>query len=381
MLCARRVWSAGSLRRGLASGDDSPLKRLLDGAATYGEPAAQGEGELRWATQPYARRGPEAPVRRVEPADTTVLLFPGQGSQRVGMGRKLAHLPAARDLYELASKILKWDVWRVCTEGPADELNARCQPAIVVTSLAALEALRDTRPAALGRARAAAGFSLGELAALAWAGALPLERALRLAEIRQTAMAAAAKERPQALLTVWLAADANLPHAMLRAREHAETQGLSDPVCQVANYLYPHCKVVGGDEEALKFLEKRGAEFGIRRSARVAGAAGAFHTPLMAPVTNILKEALMSCEVEAPRVKVVSAVDAKPYSDARAVRKTLAKHAASPQRWEQTLHALYARPQGERFPLTVALGPGTALRATLKQVNAKAWDSSIQIDV
>lgn len=274
-----------------------------------------------------------------------------------------------------------WDVWRVCTEGPAAELAARAQPALLVTALAALEALREARPGAPARARAAAGLSLGELAALVWAGALPLEAALRLAELRAAAMAAAAAARPGGLLTLWLAPDAALPHALLRAREHAAAAGLRAPVCQVANHLFPHCKVVGGDEEALRFVERRGREFGVRRCARVAGAAGAFHTPLMAPVTPVLRAALAAAAPAAPRARVVSAVDARAYGDARSVRARLARHAAAPQRWEQTLHALYARPAGARFPLTVALGPGTALRATLKQVNAKAWDSSIQIEV
>ncbi|KAI8437880.1 hypothetical protein MSG28_010562 [Choristoneura fumiferana] len=341
--CARALaLSRGMRRAGSGGGGDgeSPLRRLLDGAATFGEPAAPGEGELRWATQPYARRGGAAgagAAPREQPEDTVVLLFPGQGAQRVGMGLKLAHLPAARDLYQLASEILGWDVWRVCTSGPAEELAARVQPALLVTSLAALEALAEARPGAAGRARAAAGFSLGELAALVWAGALPLERALRLTELRAASMAAAAAARPGALLTVWLAADANLPHLLLRARDHAAAAGLPDPVCQVANHLYPHCKIVGGDEEALLFVERVGGRFGVRRSARVAGAAGAFHTPLMAPTTAVLRAALAACEVAAPRARVVSAVDARAYGDARSVAARLARHAAAPQRWEQTL--------------------------------------------
>lgn len=268
----------------------------------------------------------------------------------------------------------------MCTEGPEDELARRCQTAVLVTSMAALERVREERPGALERVRGAAGFSLGEITALVFADALSLERALQLVELRAAAMRAAAAERPGGMLTVWLGADANLPFAMLRAREHAAERGVPAPVCQVANYLYPACKVVAGDEEALRFLERRGGEFGVRRAARVR-VEGAFHTPLMARAEVALREALRTVELRAPRLPVCSCVDASTYRDASGVRRQLARHVTRPVRWEQTLQAMYGRPRGDSFPLTLALGPGAALRSTLRQVNARAWDSSLQIDV
>lgn len=154
----------------------------------------------------------------------------------------------------------RWDVRKLCAEGPTDELDRRCQTAVLVTSLAALERVREERPAALERVRATAGFSLGEITALVFAGALPLEGALRLVEVRSAAMRAAAAERRGGMLTLWLAPDANLPHALLRAREHAAERGVPAPVCQVANYLYPGCKVIAGDEEvrttSISFLRR-----------------------------------------------------------------------------------------------------------------------------
>nr|XP_049692349.1 probable malonyl-CoA-acyl carrier protein transacylase, mitochondrial [Helicoverpa armigera] len=361
--------------------DESPLRRLLDEASTYGEAETQAaEPEMRWATQPYAARASPSEPPRVQPRDTAVLLFPGQGSQYVGMGRRLMDIPAAKRLYELASTVVGWDVGRVCVEGPEEELERRCQTAVLVTSLAALERAREERAGALERVRAAAGFSLGEFGALVFAGALTLETALRLVELRAAAMLAAAAERPGGMLTLWLGADAQLGLALLRAREHAAESGVAQPVCQVANYLYPGCKVVAGDEPALRWLERHSAGLGVRRAARVR-VAGAWHTPLMARAEAALREALAAAEVRAPRLAVVSCVDARAYGDARAVRRGLARHVARPVRWEQTLAALYSRPRGEQFPLTLALGPGSTLRSTLRQVNARAWDSSLQIDV
>ncbi|CAH2049784.1 unnamed protein product, partial [Iphiclides podalirius] len=357
----------------------SPLKRLLDDASSFGD-ISNPEPELRWATEPYARLASQEPTTRVDPRETTVLLFPGQGSQYVGMGKKLLDLPAARELYELASTVVGWDVARVCTEGPEEELQRRCQTAVLVTALAALERLRDERPGAVQRARAAAGFSLGEIGALVFAHALPFEQALRLAELRAAAMRAAAAERAGGMLTLWLRPDARLADALRRARQHALERGVAAPVCAVANYLQPGCKVVAGDEAALRWLEAEGGAWGVRRAARVR-VAGAFHTALMARAAEAVREALRHVRVAAPRLCVLSCVDARPYRDAAHARRQLVRLTTQPVRWEQTLHALFARPRGQPQPLTVALGPAAALRASLRHVNARAWDASLQVDV
>lgn len=365
------------------SGERSPLRRLLDDASSFAESEAPEHEQLRWATQPYARRITEQANRRdrVEPRDTTVLLFPGQGSQYVGMGRELLGIPAVRDLYQLASDVVGWDVARVCTEGPTQELAKRCQTAVLVTSLAALERVREERPGAVERVRATAGFSLGEIGALTFAGALPLEGALRLVEIRAAAMRAASTERPGGMLTVWLEPTAQLGRALTAAREAAAEAGVQEPVCSVANYLYPGCKVIAGDDAALAYLQRHGRELGVKRAVRVR-VEGAFHTEMMSRAEEAVRVALTALQVRVPRLLVVSGVDGRAYgSDVSDVRRRLARLTTRPVHWEQTLHTLYARPRGASFPLTLALGPGEALRATLRQVNARAWDSSLQIEV
>lgn len=273
-------------------------------------------------------------------------------------------------------------MWRVCTAGPEEELARRCQVCVLVTSLAALERAREERPGALEAARAAAGFSLGELTALTYAGALPLEQALRVAEVRETAMRAAASERAGGMLTVWLAPDAHaaLPTLLARARDAAAERGVAEPVCQVAGHLHPGCKVLAGDEEALRHVERAGRAAGVRRAARVR-VAGAYHSALMARTVEAVGAALRLCDVRAPRVRVWGGAEARVYADAAAVRRGLARLGAAPLRWEQTLHGVFARRRDEPQPLVLALGPGGALRATLRQVNARAWDRSLQIDV
>ncbi|CAH2103066.1 unnamed protein product [Euphydryas editha] len=230
---------------------ETPLRRLLKDASSFAEvgAAVPAEGELEWATQPYTTHPNEENSSYIDPKETTVLLFPGQGSQRVGMGKSLMEIPAAKELYELASSIVGWDVARVCREGPEELLQRHCQTAVLVTSLGALELARESRPGAVERVRAAAGFSLGEITALVFAGALGFEQALRLVAVRAAAMQAAAAARAGGMLTVWLAPDARLARLLAAARERAVSPALPDPVCQVANYLFPGCKVLAGDEE------------------------------------------------------------------------------------------------------------------------------------
>ncbi|CAG9796987.1 unnamed protein product [Diatraea saccharalis] len=380
--CAFRTpRTASRWQSGIASVDSNktPLRRLLDDASGFGEIETK-EPDLMWATEPYSVRPGESNSEkpRTNPKDTTVLLFPGQGSQTVGMGKHLQKIQAAQDLYELASSVVGWDVRRACLAGPAD--SAQRAVGVLVTSLAALERVREERPGALQRVRAAAGFSLGELAALVFAAALPLEGALRLALVRAAAERAAGRARRGGMLALWLAADARLAPLLRDARAHAAERAVAAPVCQVANYMYPGCKVVAGDLEALEYVERRGAEYGVRRAARV-HAAGALHTPLMADAAAAVRAAAALVPARAPRLRVLSAADARPYADAAHVRRQMARLLTRPVRWEQTLHALYARPRTDRLPLTLVLGPGAALRATLRQVNARAWDASLQIDV
>ncbi|KAL0893148.1 hypothetical protein ABMA27_014778 [Loxostege sticticalis] len=340
-----------------SSGKDSPLRRLLD------DPSGFGEAEPAQSKQQRSKKRDGS-----TPQKTSVLLFPGQGTQSVGMGRNLLKLPAAKELYDLASKIVGWDVQKVCTQGPAAELDARCQTAVVVTSLAALER----------HVRAVSGFSLGEFTALVFAGGLSFEGALKLLEFRNPAMNVIYEKRPGGMLSLLLEPDADLKLAMQSAREHATKRGIPDAVCQVAVYL-PGRKVIAGDEEALKFIEKNGSKFGIKRTVRLR-VKGANHTPLLAAAETAMREVLHKVPVRAPRLRVVSSVDARAYDDADSVRQKLERHMTDPCVQDQAMQALYERPRGEPFPLTLTFGPSAMMRNMLKHFDAKAWKNSLQID-
>ncbi|KAJ8938541.1 hypothetical protein NQ318_016912 [Aromia moschata] len=166
------------------------------------------------------------------------------------MAKDLLKFPMAKDLFELANYILGYDLLKLCLEGPKDQLDQTkfCQPAVMVCSLAAIEKLKEERPNAIANCVATAGFSLGEITSLTFAGALGFERALQLVKIRAEAMQLASEAYKGGMMTVMYGPDSKLNFACLKAKEWALDRGDEFPECRIANYLYPHCKVVSGSE-------------------------------------------------------------------------------------------------------------------------------------
>lgn len=361
------------------------ITELLDDAVTYPERSQKSE----WSTLPYPEgvvfssrnQGHKAPRAKTDPRDTSIILFPGQGAQFVGMGAKVAQIPEVRDMFELANHVLKYDLLDLCLHGPKNKLDMTiyAQPAILVTSLACLEKLKEERPNAIDNCVATAGFSLGEITALIFAGAIPFDQGLRLVQIRAEAMQMAADEIQGGMMTLLYGPDSKVKQALKAAKDWCINKGIENPDCLVANYLYPHCKVIAGNEEALDFIEKNAKEFNIKRTKRLP-VSGAFHSALMEPALEAFKKAIRKCKIEDPLIPVHSNVDGMPYRNAEHVRKQLPKQMVKPVKWEQLLHILYERKQGEHFPRTFEVGPGRGLKTIIKQVNAKAWDSSFNIE-
>ncbi|KAG0426141.1 hypothetical protein HPB47_026729 [Ixodes persulcatus] len=225
---------------------------------------------------------------------------------------------------------------------------------------------------------AAAGFSVGEYAALVFSQALSFEDAVRLVKIRGEAMQAASELVPGGLMTVFLATTARASYICKLAREWCYRQGYEDAVCSVANYLFPHCKVIGGSEEALQFVELNARDLGIKRYKRLS-VSGAFHTPLMRPAQKPLARALQAVHLAPPRIMTHSNLDGAAYSHPEEIRRKLEAQLVMPVKWEQLMQQVYNRDVGEEFPRTFECGPGTSLRAVLKMVNGKAWNVSESI--
>lgn len=290
----------------------------------------------------------------------SAFLFPGQGAQNVGMGRQLCEtLPRARQLFDEAADILGYNLADLCWNGPADRLNATVvsQPAIFVSSLAALEALRANDPGAENHCVAAAGLSLGEYTALVFAGSLSFRDGLRVVQRRGQAMQEAADAAPSAMVSVIGLEQPKVEELCAAAR--------GTGTLQIANLLCPGNSVVSGSRPACETFERLAQETGAR-TVRLA-VAGAFHTSLMKPADQALAAMLNEIEVRPPRVPVWSNVDARPHSEPDEIRRLLIGQVLEPVLWEQTLRNLLDL-GCERF---YEIGPGRVLAGLLKRVNRK----------
>lgn len=310
---------------------ESPLKKLLEDAASF-EDAKISNIEQKWATLPYGesakirKQGDFYKKEKKDPRDATIILFPGQGNQYVGMAKDLLKFPVVKDLFELANYILKYDLLKLCLEGPKDKLEQTkyCQPAVMVSSLASLERLKEERPNAIDNCVATAGFSLGEITALIFAGAIGFERGIELVKIRAEAMHIASEMYKGGMVRVLYAPDSQLKQACVRAKEWARERGDEMPECRIANYLFPHCKVIAGSVSALEYLEKNVKEFKLKKINRLP-VSGAFHSELMAPAVEPFKKALGKTKIDDPVISVYSNVDGKAYKNADHIRKQLPK--------------------------------------------------------
>jgi [acyl-carrier-protein] S-malonyltransferase len=287
-------------------------------------------------------------------------LFPGQGAQTVGMGAAACQTsPAAKQLFDHAADILGYDLLAVCTGGPPERLNATdvSQPAIYVASLAALETLKASEPAAVEACAGAAGLSLGEYTALTFAGALDFADGLRVVQARGRAMQAASDANPGGMLSI-LAMERPQVEAVC---ELASKAGL----IRVANLLCPGNIAVSGVQPALAEAQRFVGEQG-GRAVKLA-VAGAFHTDLMKPADDQLSVAVDAVQLRPPRIPVWSNVDARPHNDPAEIKQLLVRQVVSPVLWEDTVRDLLAA----GFDKFYEIGPGRVLAGLLKRVQRK----------
>lgn len=313
---------------------------------------------------------------KVDPRQTTVLLFPGQGSQFVGMGKKLLQYPKVQEMYSIASAILGFDLLKVCLDGPKEELDKtlNCQPAVVVTSLAAVEKLKAEKPWAIETCVTTAGYSVGEISALVFAGVLSFEDAIALVKVRSQAMQKASNDVGSAMMSVSITPETNIKFACHAAKLFcSEELGMDHPVCDITNFLHPGCKVIAGNSEALEFITRNAEKFKIRKCSYLP-VSGAFHSRLMKPAAWAIQKSLEKLKINDPVIPVHSNVTGKRFKDAFNVKELIVKQVCKPVMWEQTIHNIYTRPQEECFPMTFEVGPGKQLGLVLSKVNKKAYE-------
>lgn len=282
------------------------------------------------------------------------------------MGRELYdEFPAARDIFARANALLGFDLATLCFEGPQEELTRTeiAQPAILTTSIAALEAARCALEERYAP-KAAAGLSVGEYTALVAAGALSFEDGLKLVWARGRFMEEAARQEPGTMASIL-----GLNQAVVE--EVCQATG-----AQVANLNAPEQIVISGRQAVVEQAMAQAKDRGAKR-AIVLNVSGAFHSGLMQPAAAKLAAVLESTPVRPPKLLVVSNVTAKPHESPAGIKTLLARQLTSPVRWEESMRTLLGlgiRTFGE-------LAPGTVLKGLLKRIEPSAEVVSIQTPV
>jgi [acyl-carrier-protein] S-malonyltransferase len=264
-------------------------------------------------------------------------IFPGQGSQAVGMGKALADAsPAAREVFQEVDEALGQNLFRLMTEGPEDQLTLteNAQPAIMANAIATLRVLeREGGIRLVDKADFVAGHSLGEYSALCAADAFDLATTARLLKLRGQAMQAAVPVGEGAMAAL-LGADIDKAQALAEAAAEGE-------VCTVANDNDPGQVVISGHKGAIDRAVALVKDYGIKRGILLPVSAP-FHCPLMQPAADAMAEALANAAIRAPLVPVFANVTAAPAVDPDTVRGLLVEQVTGRVRWRESVLAMEA---------------------------------------
>lgn len=291
-----------------------------------------------------------------------VLLFSGQGAQKIGMGSELAaQSPAAAALFAEARATLNFDLTTVMADGPAETLTrtSYCQPALYLHGLAALAALREKVPGL--QVAACAGLSLGEFTAHAAAGTFSFADGLRLVAARGRFMDEACAETEGAMA------------AMIGGEESAVRELAAECDVDVANLNAPGQIVLSGSKEGIAQAIDGAKAKGIRMG-KALQVAGAYHSRLMKSAQEKLAVELASAAIAVPSVPVISNVTAQPASDPAEIRRTLEAQVTGSVRWSESMQALIS--QGRTVFLE--LGPGGVLSGLMGRIDKTATVHAIE---
>ena len=284
------------------------------------------------------------------------MVFPGQGSQTVGMLAELAgDYPIVQETFKQASETLGYDLWQLVQEGPAEELNKtwQTQPALLTASVAVYRVWQQKYPEL--KPEVMAGHSLGEYSALVCAGVLDFQDAVKLVELRGKLMQQAVPEGTGAMYAI-IGLD---NEAIINACKQAE-QG---EVVSAVNFNSPGQVVIAGAKAAVERAAALCKEAGAKRALPLSVSVPS-HCALMKPAADQLSVSLESITLKAPTVSVLNNVDVKAETDADAIRNALVRQLYSPVRWTETVEKM----SHSGVEVLVEIGPGKVLNGLAKRI-------------
>ena len=285
-------------------------------------------------------------------------LFPGQGSQHVGMGHNLyTAYPSAREVFKQADGVLDIEVSRLCFEGPEETLNDtfNTQPAILAASIAALRALEEK---GVAKPAYVAGHSLGEFSALVAAGVLSFEDGLKVVRERGRVMKQADDKSPGGMAAI-IALDREVVEKVC-----AEVREETGEYVGIANDNCPGQIVISGTETALGIAMTQAGEQGAKVVKRLAVSIGA-HSPLMAEAAAEFRSILEATPFQSPAVPIVANATAEPLTDPDEIREAVAKQLTSPINWTDSMRWLI----GEGVTRFIEVGPKDVLTGLMKRID------------
>jgi [acyl-carrier-protein] S-malonyltransferase len=294
----------------------------------------------------------------------TAFVFPGQGSQAVGMGKELCdHFKVAREIFEEADDTLRFSISGLCFEGPEEalKLTENTQPAVLTASIAALRVLRAERGI---QPELTAGHSLGEYSALVASGALSFAEALQIVRLRGKFMQEAVP-----------VGEGTMAAILGMEREEVEKvceEASSGEVLSPANFNCPGQIVVAGHtkavERAIELVKQKG------KKAMPLQVSAPFHSPLMKPAGVRLSEALQGTTIKELRIPVVTNVEAKANLEPERVKPLLVEQVSSPVRWEESMRRMVE----EGIERVLEIGPGKVLSGLMKRIDSKVETGNIE---
>ncbi|MEL6860362.1 MAG: ACP S-malonyltransferase [Pseudomonadota bacterium] len=301
-------------------------------------------------------------------------IFPGQGSQFIGMGKDLADtFPAAKAVFEEVDEALGQDLSGLIWSGSEDELKltANTQPALMAVSVAAMRALEEAHGIAADKAAFIAGHSLGEYSALASAGAISVGDCAKVLRIRGNAMQSAVPAGEGAMAAL-LGASPEQAAALC-------ANGASEGPCEIANDNAPGQIVISGAKAAVELAISGAKEAGVKKAVLLPVSAP-FHCSLMQPAADAMAEALSAIEIKAPAAPLVANVTAEAGSDPEAIRNQLVEQVTGQVRWTESVQFMAA--QG--VELTIEAGAGKVLsvmnRRTVRALEGLTMGTPEDID-